>query len=411
MTKDDPMVFRLLAAVSMSLLLSAAEAAVEPVSPVAGETVETLPDEQIEVMSISTLTGRIARLSSEGKVPKGKPKPWRRARRLTLKWKVTEGEKGPWEILIGKSPDFSDARAIVLDPRDVKPDADGVFAYDVPRPNLEIGTAYHWKVTSDVRCSDYGHVRGCGCKHSRPEHSAAACFRTADRAPRWIALEGRVGNIRDLGGRKTASGRRVRQGMVYRGQGLNDNSMDGVRAGRNRLTVEDVAYLTGELGIRTDLDLRNARETAGMSVSPLGSGVAFVHHPSSAYREIFTENGRRTMASNFRVFCNPTNYPVYFHCISGADRTGALAYVLNGVLGVDRQELETDWESTFYPEIPDAVHGADFWCRESHFNEGFSRYGADGDTWNRRIELYLLDCGVTADEIARFRAIMLEEPK
>jgi hypothetical protein len=32
----------------------------------------------------------------------------------------------------------------------------------------------------------------------------------------------------------------------------------------------------------------------------------------------------------------------------------------------------------------------------------------EGDSWNHRIELYLLDCGVTKDEIEAFRAIMLE---
>ena len=34
--------------------------------------------------------------------------------------------------------------------------------------------------------------------------------------------------------------------------------------------------------------------------------------------------------------------------------------------------------------------------------------GADGGTWQRRIELYLLDCGVTEAEIAAFKSIMLE---
>ena len=82
--------------------------------------------------------------------------------------------------------------------------------------------------------------------------------------------------------------------------------------------------------------------------------------------------------------------------------------MLNGVLGVDRHELETDWESTFYPRIPDANPDPHFWCRESHFNKGFSKYGKEGDSWNRRIELYLLDCGVTQDEIKAFRSIMLE---
>ena len=43
-----------------------------------------------------------------------------------------------------------------------------------------------------------------------------------------------------------------------------------------------------------------------------------------------------------------------------------------------------------------------------HFDEGFAGYG-DADTpLKRRIELYLLDCGVTQEEIDRFRSIMLD---
>jgi hypothetical protein len=114
------------------------------------------------------------------------------------------------------------------------------------------------------------------------------------------------------------------------------------------------------------------------------------------------------MAENFRHFCDRRNYPVIVHCIGGADRTGSLCYVLNGVLGVDRHDLEVDWESTFYPKIPDENPDPHYWCRESHFNDGFSKYGKEGDSWNRRIELYLLDCGVTEAEIATFRDIMLE---
>ena len=105
---------------------------------------------------------------------------------------------------------------------------------------------------------------------------------------------------------------------------------------------------------------------------------------------------------------NFATIPIYFHCISGADRTGTLAYVLNGVLGVDRHELETDWEATFYPKIPDENPDPKFWCRESHFNTVFSRYGKAGDSWAHRIELYLLDCGILPEEIEHFRSLMLE---
>ncbi|MBQ2631043.1 MAG: hypothetical protein IJG13_15315, partial [Kiritimatiellae bacterium] len=49
------------------------------------------------------------------------------------------------------------------------------------------------------------------------------------------------------------------------------------------------------------------------------------------------------------------------------------------------------------------------WNSELHFKNGFAKYGNEGDSWTRRIELYLLACGVTEDEIAAFRAIMLEQ--
>ena len=95
----------------------------------------------------------------------------------------------------------------------------------------------------------------------------------------------------------------------------------------------------------------------------------------------------------------------------GADRTGSLAYVLLGALGVARHDIETDWESTFYPDIPDDINEADpeFWRRESHFTDGIATYGEEGDTWQRRCELYLLDCGITKEEIARLREILLEQ--
>ena len=57
--------------------------------------------------------------------------------------------------------------------------------------------------------------------------------------------------------------------MIFRGQGLNDNSYDnGKRPGRNRLTTEDVNWMLNTLHIKTDLDLRSERETANMTETP-----------------------------------------------------------------------------------------------------------------------------------------------
>ena len=397
-------------------------AAVEPTAPVSGAVVALVPDAQKKVLSLPTLADRLKLFADDkaGDKVLRHDQYWKKPRPLVLKWRATAGERGPWKVEIGKSPDLSDARVWYFSA--IKKDAatgretgtaeggteQAEVSKTVPMANLELAREYYWRVTSRGRCG-FGCGPRHGCKESkRIVRSEIASFRTEDLAPRWIEIEGRVGNFRDFGGRRTADGRRVKQGMAYRGQGLNDNSVTGEDPGRNRLTTEDVKYLTTTLGVRTDLDLRGDGETAGMKASPLGVGVAFIQHPSSSYKGIFASEGMKVMAKNFRVFCDRRNYPIYFHCIGGADRTGSLAYVLNGVLGVDRHELETDWESTFYPRIPDANPDPNYWCRESHFNEGFAKYGKEGDSWNRRIELYLLDCGVTADEIAAFRSIMLE---
>jgi hypothetical protein len=42
------------------------------------------------------------------------------------------------------------------------------------------------------------------------------------------------------------------------------------------------------------------------------------------------------------------NRIVYFHCIWGADRTGALAMLLNGLLGVTLDQLYKDYELTSF---------------------------------------------------------------
>ena len=396
-------------------------AAIEPLAPVDGVTVPLVPDAQKKVMDLPTRQERIELLQwdrKNGKKIRHDPY-WRKARPLVLELKTTAGENGPWKIQIGKRADLSDARTWYV--KESKTDkATGReeskskakrerARIEVPRANLEIATRYYWKVSCRGRCG-FGCHRKHGCEAcKRMVETPVSSFVTEDRAPRWIALEGRVENVRDFGGRIGRDGRRIRQGLAYRGQGLNDNSVTGEVQGRSRLMVEDVKYLKETLGIRTDLDLRGIGETADLQESPLGVGVAFVRCPSQAYKGIFSDDGKKVMAKNFRLFCDRKNYPIYFHCIGGADRTGSLAYVMNGVLGVSLHEAETDWESTFYPRIPDENPDPEFWCRASHFDVGLAKYGDEKTSWNDRVVLYLKDCGITDDEIAAFREIMLEK--
>lgn len=304
--------------------------------------------------------------------------------------------------------------------------------------NLEIGERYEWTVSDGV-------FEGRGS------------FRTADEAPRLIRIPGGKGlrgvpNFRDLGGRRTLSGRRIRQGMVYRSAGLNNNAetvyykvaeiealhRDGKLSGMGdvgreyakkldagerleqpyvrlvkkrptepgspRLSEAWRLYLVEQLGLKTDIDLRSDLELCGMKTSPLGSDVKFVHdwenyHCYSAVHNL----GRDATIRIFRLFQRPETYPVVFHCIGGADRTGTVAALLLGVLGVDEEEIRRDYQVTAWQGgVNDARHLGWF----EAFVKSFDKF--DGKTLSERICAYFMSIGFTEDDLAIIRECLLK---
>lgn len=260
--------------------------------------------------------------------------------------------------------------------------------------NLELGAKYLWTVS----------VRG------NPDESASAVFVTEPTAPRLLRAGG-VYNLRDLGGWKGLGGRKVRQNMVFRSAGLRASAKQKGGAliggtyspGETRITPLGIATLRDEFGIKTDLELRNNQEAACMTSSILGPGVSWVHVPFAAYD--FIDNpvrGREPFLKIFRTFLDKANYPILFHCSGGRDRTGTLAFVLNGLLGVDGDDLCRDWEATAFTE-DSLKFGPD---RLGRLLKYLGNVG--GNSVAEQCERYALSCGVTKDEIAKFREIMLE---
>jgi len=379
----------------MSSTLMLLFAAIELVFPAEKAVVPLLPDNQKTVLLKKTLEERVALFDESAKGDKKLCRgEWRKSKPFVVNWKATAGERGPWEVWLSKNPNLKNARIYDFE-QDSK--ARGELSFDLKYVNLEVGCTYYWRVVSHGVKDVVSHI---------------GMFATEALAPRWIALEGRVGNFRDLGGRRGLDGRCVLQGKIYRSGALNDVSPSGGRRrGRNRLFVEDVDFLTGELGIKTDLDLRRREETSFMKTSPLGESVVLVRNPLFTGGEMFSRLGKQAVASAFRVFLDRKNYPILFHCNVGSNRTGTLAYVLNGVLGVKQHELETDWESSYYPNIPYKVGGGEKLRSDCarRISNGFGAYGDAKTSMTDRIVLYLKDCGITDKEIAAFREIMLEE--
>ena len=313
--------------------------------------------------------------------------------------------------------------------------------------NLEIARKYDWVVDS----------------HGEMAHGS---FRTEDIAPRLLKIEN-VANARDLGGRIGMGGRRVRQGMALRTAGLNKNAssdclneeelrnawkngelektLSGTlergkgetpdvkywvkclgdafssgaplkrdytrkfaipgteKPGEEILTASSKYFLLDVIGVKSDVDLRSDYECFGMKDSPLGSNVKWFHYPSCPYAEIHSKKGKDAFRSVFKVFLDKDNYPIAFHCIAGQDRTGTVAFVLNGLLGVDEEELYRDWEvSAFWNKRMNFCHKHKFDKLVKSFNS------LEGETLHDRIASFVRSLGFTDADIEKFRGIMLE---
>jgi len=177
-----------------------------------------------------------------------------------------------------------------------------------------------------------------------------------------------------------------------------------LQRGKSRVTPEGRAIFLDRYGVRSDIDLRTDGECWGMTGSPLGPEVKWFHISSAAYAGMRGERGKAQFAKVFRVFLDEKNYPVIFHCIAGQDRTGAVAFILNGLLGVPEEELYLDWEATgFWNKNVSLNH-------KNRLNKLVAVFREQpGKDLHEQIENYVLSCGFTREDIEKFRSIMLEK--
>jgi protein-tyrosine phosphatase len=166
---------------------------------------------------------------------------------------------------------------------------------------------------------------------------------------RQISLEGSF-NFRDLGGYKAAEGRTVRWRRLFRADGL------------HRLTEADLNRLV-DLGLRTVIDLRTLDEVVERGrIEWPAPDLAYHHLPmidvlpdreempawvdasfvADRYAAMLGEGGE-AVAEALAVLTDPHAYPAVFHCAAGKDRTGILAAVVLGLLGVSDADIVTDY--------------------------------------------------------------------
>ena len=222
--------------------------------------------------------------------------------------------------------------------------------------------------------------------------------------PTTMYLES-VGNLRDLGGIVTEDNKRIKNGLVFRG------------ANADAVSTADKQYLVQDLGIKTELDLRNSgegqRNKLGVencvSIDDNG-GFYYNNYPNG----ITYEKGQQVLVKELKYFANKDNYPIFFHCAIGRDRTGSLALVLLALLGVSKKNICIDYElSMFALASTQDIRGGSTTVLDL-LNQLAIIYnyiygGYSGSTMKEKTENFLIDIGLTQDEINAIRSNMLED--
>ena len=311
--------------------------------------------------------------------------------------------------------------------------------------NLMPSTTYYWKVEGD----------------KTGDTSDASSFTTENVSVRLIYAEG-TSNVRDIGG-WSAGVSSVNYGKIYRGNQLNGYG----NWGDNKLTEEGLKTFKDDLKVRTEIDLRTQnKDDANQTTNYVDASYPYYKCTIGQYTDIFetsvwnalpndgntkpdskenkndarrlsyasgnasrNENAMRlSLKTIFSVLADESNYPVFIHCNAGADRTGTVAFLINGLLGVGEEDLIRDFELTSFSKVSGLRYRSDitdgtfaeigvmkndydnFVAFGALINAIKSNYGAEGKPLSYAVENFLTGyVGVSREEIESIKRIMLSD--
>lgn len=298
---------------------------------------------------------------------------------ITLSW-TDSSSAGKYTVEISESENF-------LNPIVLSTDKTEISVY-----NLKIATEYYWRVSTE-------------------EYSAEGRFTTSDVGPRNIYIDG-VTNVRDLGGRMTSYGKRMVQGLLYRGARLNtsDVNNDSYKTPPQvfvpEITEAGIDMFKNQLGIKTEIDIRLLNRNGYPADKPAEStvpGVEYIRIPMNGNSAIGDNETQIKLL--MEILADKSNYPIYLHCNIGTDRTGMLSYLIGGLCGMSEEDLMKDYLFSNFGNIGEAKEPHN---SKNKYVELLSADGDyEGDTLRERIENYFISIGVSEETYTAVRDILL----
>ena len=224
----------------------------------------------------------------------------------------------------------------------------------------------------------------------KKQSSEVKTFEVTEQAPRNLYV-GNMPNFRDMGGRTTYAGGKIKQGLIYRGSGSKfDNRTDS--------DAEAQKILLEQLRVKTEINVANSTSN---NVNLNGTNVenAYMAYGAVPYSNLARNSVRIRQVMD--ILADETNYPVFYHCRIGTDRTGITGIMINGLLGVPFNEALQDYgfsnfapiDNQRYPHKPNDTNGDDI---AKYIDELLA---LPGETFQEQVYLALRMIGVSAEKL------------
>ena len=246
---------------------------------------------------------------------------------VTIKWMVNQGAQKQ-QLRICENPTFMNN--IV---EEELLDTDSIFTIDALIPQK----LYYFKVTA--------------MKGGEKVTLVSSAFKVSGSA-KMIQVRS-IYNVRDLGGwigKVGSTPHQIKCGVLYRGSRLKRNIGEG--DGKAMISNDDNKILKA-LGVKAELDLRSDNETNASGSTMNSMLYKFKRVPNAIdCQGANVLNGDAYVVALQKIIewlrleknGAPAVPAIYMSGSLGAERTGTLAFLINGLLGVSEEDLSKDYE-------------------------------------------------------------------